>query len=46
MAAEVDLGLIQVGDARRWVQWGGISRGQVDSFARIFAEGTCGDGWS
>ena len=38
MAAEVNFGLLQVGDARRWVQWGGISRGEVNSFAKIFLE--------
>ena len=38
MAAEVNFGLLQIGDARRWVQWGGISTGEVNSFASIFLE--------
>lgn len=46
MAEEMNLGLMQVGDVRRWVQWEGISREQVDSFARVFFEGTFGDDWS
>ena len=46
LAAEVNLGLMQVGDARRWVLSRGISREQVDSFATTFVEGTCGDVWS
>ena len=43
MAAEVNLGLLQIGDARRWVQWGGISKGEVNSFAKIFLEGLFSD---
>ena len=46
LAAEVYLGLMQVGDARTWVKRGRVARSQVDLFAATFLRGTFGDNWT